>query len=117
MFVNKMSSSILNVKEIMKTIRKAVCIPSTQVEAVFEGNVTYPMSNMMIKSCNERLMTRRSNSVKHNRSDPFPALMSLPMMKKILYTDKSLELHQANPSPVRKSIFTEGNVEALLAKE
>ena len=117
MFVNKMSSSILNVKELEKTIKKAVCIPPTRVEVVFEGNVTYPMSNMMIKSCNERLMTRRSNFVKHNRSDPFLALMSLPMMKKILYTDRSLELHQVNPSPVRKSIFIEGNVEALLAKE
>ena len=40
MFVNKMSSSILNVKEIGKTIKKAVCIPSTRVEAVFEGKVT-----------------------------------------------------------------------------
>ena len=55
MFVNKMSSSILNVKE--KTIKKAVCIRSTRVEAVFEGRVTYPTSNIMIKPCNERLMT------------------------------------------------------------
>ena len=57
MFVNKMSSSILNVKEIEKTIKKAVCIPSTRVEAIFEGKVTYPTSNMMIKPCNERLIT------------------------------------------------------------
>ena len=57
MFVNKMSSSILNVKEIVKTIKKAMCIPPTQVEVVFEGNVTYPMSKVMIKSCDERLMT------------------------------------------------------------
>ena len=56
MFVNKMSFSILNVKEIVKTIKKAVCIPSTWVEAVFKGNVTYPMREIMIKSCNERMM-------------------------------------------------------------
>ena len=28
--------------------------------------------------------------------------MSPPMMKKILYTDRGLELHQANPSPMKK---------------
>ena len=47
----------MNVKEIEKTIKKAVCIPSTQVEAVFKGKVTYPTRNMMIRPCNERLMT------------------------------------------------------------
>ena len=57
MFVNKMSSSILNVKEIVKTIKKAVCIPSTRVKVVFEGKVTYPMNKMIIKPCNERLTT------------------------------------------------------------
>ena len=57
MFINRMISSTLNVKEIGKTIKKAVYIPSTQVEAVFEGNVTSPMREMIIKSCNERLMT------------------------------------------------------------
>ena len=56
MFINKMSFSILNVKEIVKTIKKVVCIPSTQMEAVFEGKVTYPTRETMIKSCNERLM-------------------------------------------------------------
>ena len=59
----------------------------------------------------------KNNSVEHNRSDPLPALMSPPTMKKTLYTDRDLEPHQANPSPVRKSIFIEGNAEALLAKE
>ena len=57
MFINRMISSTLNVKEIGRTIKKAVYIPSTQVEAVFEGNVTYPMSKMIIKPCNEILMT------------------------------------------------------------
>ena len=57
MFINRMISSTLNVKEIERTIKKAVYIPSTQVEAVFKGNVTYPTSEMMIKPCNERLMT------------------------------------------------------------
>ena len=57
MFINKMISSILIIKEIGKTTKKAVYIPSTQVEAVFEGNVTSPTSEMIIKSCNERLMT------------------------------------------------------------
>ena len=42
--------------------------------------------------------------------------MSPPMMKKILYTDRGLELHQVNPSPVKKSIFAKGNAGALLAK-
>ena len=56
MFINRMISSTLNVKEIGRTIKKAVYIPSTQVEAVFEGNVTYPISKMIIKTCNERLM-------------------------------------------------------------
>ena len=57
MFVNKMSSSILNVKEIGKTILKAMYIPSMQVEAVFEGEATSPTSEMIIKPCNERLTT------------------------------------------------------------
>ena len=57
MFINRTISLTLNVKEIGRTIKKAVYIPSTKVEAVFEGKVTYPMSEMMIKPCNERLMT------------------------------------------------------------
>ena len=56
MFINKMSFSILNVKEIVKTIKKAVCIPSTQMEAVFEGKETYLMKETMIKPCNKKLM-------------------------------------------------------------
>ena len=56
MFVNKMSFSILNVKEIVKTIKRAVCIPSTQMEVVFEGTETCPMKETMIKPCNKRLM-------------------------------------------------------------
>ena len=56
MFVNKMSFSILNVKEIVKTIKRAVCIPSTQMEVVFEGIETCPMKETMIKPCNKRLM-------------------------------------------------------------
>ena len=56
MFINKMISSILNVKEIGKTIKKAVCIPSIQVEAVFEGKAMSPTNEMIIKPCNERLM-------------------------------------------------------------
>ena len=57
MFINQMISSTLNVKEIGRTIKKAVYIPSTQVEAVFEGKVMYLTSEMMIKPCNKRLMT------------------------------------------------------------
>ena len=57
MFINRMISLTLNVKETGKTIKKAVYIPSTQVEVVFEGNVTSLTSEMIIKSCNERLMT------------------------------------------------------------
>ena len=47
----------LNIKEIKRIIKKAVYIPSTQVEAVFEGKITSPTSEMMIKPCNERLIT------------------------------------------------------------
>ena len=57
MFINKMISSILNVKEIGKIIKKAVYIPSTQVEAIFERKAISPTSEMIIKPCNERLMT------------------------------------------------------------
>ena len=57
MFINWMISLSLNVKEIGETIKKAVCISPTRMEAVFEGNATYPTSKMMIKPCNERLMT------------------------------------------------------------
>ena len=89
MFVNKISFSILNVKEIVKTIKKAVCIPSTRMEAVFEGKVTYLTRETMIKPCNERLMSWRSNFVEHNRNDPLLALMSPPKMKKILYRQRS----------------------------
>ena len=56
-FVNKMISSILSVKEIGKTIKKAAYIPSMQVEAVFEGEATSPTSEMIIKPRNERLIT------------------------------------------------------------
>ena len=56
MFVSQMSFSILNMKEIVKTIKKAVCIPSAQIEVVFEGIETYPMKETIIKPCNKRLM-------------------------------------------------------------
>ena len=48
-----MISSILNVKEIGKTIKKAVYIQPTQVEAIFEGEATSPTGEMIIKPCNE----------------------------------------------------------------
>ena len=35
----------------------AVYILSMQVEAIFEGEATSPMSEMIIKPCNERLTT------------------------------------------------------------
>ena len=56
MFVSKMNFSISNVKEIVKTIKKAVCIPSTRMEAVFKEKETYPKRETMIKPCNKRLM-------------------------------------------------------------
>ena len=52
-----MISSISNVKEIGKNIEKAVYIPPIQVGAIFEREVTSPMGEMIIKSCNERLMS------------------------------------------------------------
>ena len=56
MFINEMIFSILNMKKIEKTIKKAMYIPSIQVEAVFE-EATYPTSEIIIKPCNEKLMT------------------------------------------------------------
>ena len=52
-----MISSILNVKEIGKNIEKTMYMPPIQVEAVFEGEATSPTGEMIIKPCNERLMT------------------------------------------------------------
>ena len=54
---NKMISSISNVKEIEKNIEKAIYIPPIQVEATFEREATSPTGEMIIKPCNERLMT------------------------------------------------------------
>ena len=110
-FINKMISSISNVKEIGKNIRKAVYIPPVQVEAAS------PTSKMIIKPCNERLMTWRSNSIEHNRGNPLPIPISLLMMKRTLFTDRGQELHQANSSPMMKNAITGENAEALLAKE
>ena len=56
MFINKMISSILNVKEIGKTIKRVMYIPSTQVKVVFERKATSPTGEMIIRPCNERLM-------------------------------------------------------------
>ena len=112
-----MISSIMNVKEIWKTIKKAVYIQHIQVEAVFEGEATSLTGEMIIKPCNERLMNWRSNSIEHNGSDPLSALMFLPMMKMTLFTDRGRELHQPNPSPMMKSASIEENAEALLVKE
>ena len=104
-------------KEIEKTLKKAVYIPPIQMEAIFEREATSPTGEMIIKPCNKRLMTWRSNSIEHNRSEHLPAPMSLPMMKRTLFIDKGQELHQANPSPTMKNALTEENVEVLLAKE
>ena len=48
--------TILSVKRIWMTTRKAACKRSTQVEAVFGGKVVQCMSKVMKKLCNERLM-------------------------------------------------------------
>ena len=55
-FVNKMDSTILSVKRIWTTTRKAACKCSTRVEAVFGEKVVQCMSKVMKKLCNERLM-------------------------------------------------------------
>ena len=52
-----MISSILNMKETEKTLKKAVYIPPIPMEAVFKGEATSPMGEMIIKPCNERLRT------------------------------------------------------------
>ena len=56
-FINKMISSISNVKEIGKNIKKAEYIPPILVEAAFDGEATSSMGEMIIKPCNDRLMT------------------------------------------------------------
>ena len=55
-FVNKTNSTILSVKRIWITTRKAACKHSTQVEAIFGENVMQCMSKVMKKLCNERSM-------------------------------------------------------------
>ena len=52
-----MISSISNVKEIGKNIKKAMYIPPIPMEVAFEGEATSPTGEMIIKPCNERLMT------------------------------------------------------------
>ena len=56
MFVNRMNSTILSVKRIWITTRKAACKHSTQVEVVIEEKVMQCMSKVMKKLCNEKLM-------------------------------------------------------------
>ena len=56
-FINKMISSISNVKEIGKNIKKAEYIPPIPVEAAFKGEATSSTGEMIIKPCNEKLMT------------------------------------------------------------
>ena len=55
-FVNRMNYTILSVKRIWTTTRKAACKCSTQVEVVFREKVVQCMSKVMKKLCNERLM-------------------------------------------------------------
>ena len=52
-----MISSMSNVEKIGKNIKKAVYIPPIPVEATFEREATSPTDEMIIKPCNERLMT------------------------------------------------------------
>ena len=56
MFVNRMSSTILSVKRIWTTTRKAAYKRSTQVEMVIGEKVMQCMSKVMKKLCNEKLM-------------------------------------------------------------
>ena len=56
-FISKMISSISNVIEIRENIKKVMYIPPIPMEAVFKGEATSPMGEMIIKPCNERLMT------------------------------------------------------------
>ena len=56
-FVNKMNSTILSVKRIWTTTRKAACKLFTQVEAVFGEKVVQCMSKVIKKLCKKRLMS------------------------------------------------------------
>ena len=51
-----------------------------------------------------------------NESDPLLILMAPLMMKMMLVTDEGQELHQVNLSPVTKSLTTDKNTTAHLAK-
>ena len=53
---DKMTFSILNVNEIGKNIERVVCVPLIRVKAAFEGEVTYPKGEMIIKPCKRKLM-------------------------------------------------------------
>ena len=71
---------------------------------------------------NNKTMQQEINDLKMQlcrtqRSSPLLALMSPPMTKKILCTDRGLELHQVNPSPVKKNILIEGNARVVLVRE
>ena len=52
-----MISSISSGKKIEKYIKRVAYIPPIPVEAAFEGEAASPTSKMIIKPCNERLMT------------------------------------------------------------
>ena len=56
-FVNRMNSTILSMKRVWTTTRKAACKRSTQVEAVFRENFVQCISKVMKKLCNERSMS------------------------------------------------------------
>ena len=56
MFVNRMNFTILSMKRIWTTIRKAACKRSTQVEVVIREKVVQCMSKVMKKPCNVKLM-------------------------------------------------------------
>ena len=56
MFINRMRSTVLSVKRIWTTIRKAVCKRFAHVEVVIREKVMQCMSKVMKKLCNEKLM-------------------------------------------------------------
>ena len=56
MFINRVSSTILSVKRIWTTNRKAACRRFIQVEVVIEEEVMQYMSKLMKKLCNEKSM-------------------------------------------------------------
>ena len=91
-------------------------------DVYMDGSGFQRKAHVVHEQGDERAMQREIDNLKKQlrqakQKQYPPILMSLPMMKRILYTSNVLELHQANLFLVRMCIFTKGNVGVPLTKE